>query len=86
MFVARLCVSAQGRGATALFVASEGGHDAVVRTLLTSGAAVNQGRTVSGGGVCGAPFSWQSESLRGPVGNVGVACLLLLYVPLVPHF
>ena len=39
---------AQGSGATALFVASRGGHNAVVRALLSSGAAVNQGRAVSG--------------------------------------
>ena len=51
MLVVRLWVCAQEVGATALVVASEGGHDAVVRSLLLSGAAVNQGRTVSGLGV-----------------------------------
>ena len=43
----------QDTGTTALWVASANGHADVVRALLASGAAVNQGRTVSmcvGGG------------------------------------
>ena len=37
----------QDDGVTALIVASQSGHAEVVRELLVSGAAVNQGRTVS---------------------------------------
>ena len=40
-------VAMQGDGTTALIVASGSGHADVVATLLMSGAAVNQGRTVS---------------------------------------
>ena len=37
----------QDNGATALIVASQSGHAEVVKVLLASDAAVNQGRTVS---------------------------------------
>ena len=36
----------QDDGATPLYIASLNGHDATVAALLSSGAAVNQGRTV----------------------------------------
>ena len=38
----------QDDGATPLWIASQNGHDLVVRTLLASGAIVNQSTTVSG--------------------------------------
>ena len=40
----------QADGATPLWIASQNGHDVVVRTLLASGANVNQATTVSGVG------------------------------------
>ena len=43
-------VAMQDDGVTALIVASRNGHAVVVEALLASGAAVNQGRTVS---ICG---------------------------------
>ena len=46
-------VAMQDDGTTALIAASENGHAEVVRALLVSGAAVNQGRTVSMRGVFG---------------------------------
>ena len=44
-------VAMQDDGVTALIVASQSGHAEVVGALLESGAAVNQGRTVSPDGV-----------------------------------
>ena len=46
-------VAMQDNGATALWVASAHGHAVVVGALLASGAAVNQGTTVSMCGVMG---------------------------------
>ena len=43
-------MTVQDDGMTALWIASGKGHAEVVRVLLASGAAVNQGRTVS---MCG---------------------------------
>ena len=48
-----LLVAIQDNGVTALWIASGKGHAEIVRMLLASSAAVNQGRTVSkcvGGG------------------------------------
>ena len=49
----------QDVGTTSLHIASREGHDAVVRTLLASGAAVNQTRTVSG---CSVQLSVDAET------------------------
>ena len=49
----------QDVGTTSLHIASREGHDAVVRTLLASGAALNQTRTVSG---CSVQLSVDAET------------------------
>jgi hypothetical protein len=38
------CWAWQARGATPLLIASQNGHDAVVRTLLDGGAGINQAK------------------------------------------
>ena len=46
-------VELQNDGTTGLWMASQNGHDAVVKALLASGAKVNEGSTVSTCGVVG---------------------------------
>ena len=52
----------QDDGCTPLLIASQEGRDVAVRTLLASGANVNQGRTV---GVVGVDISMLRYAVRG---------------------
>ena len=79
MFMLSLVLSLcwQSIGATALIMASQTGHDAVVRTLLASGARVNQARTVR--------FAWVMcrEGLIGVVVVVAGAVVVVVVVVVV---
>ena len=70
------CCFLQGDGATPLWVASQHGHDAIVAALLASGAAVNQGRTVSVRSYCRLSYVFHLVWLRSTVSDVCVPSVL----------
>ncbi len=77
-----MCVAWQTDGATPLYVASEKGHDEVVRALVGAGAAVNQAavRGDLGGCWCSGVRGWfdvGSQHARAACVHVCVCSCLL---------